>query len=174
MDERETRKAQHVAGQLIELRSDLDPTSFRINFYLVRLGVLIGQLTDRVAHRFGISGADSRLMSVVRADSSGRSFRPSELGERLGLSRATITYRMDRLIAKGLAERLSDDKDGRALKIRLTPKGQQTIDEIMTEINDICLERVASIDHLPGGRKALKRSLDTLVDVWEEAEWPSR
>ncbi|MBC2777019.1 MarR family winged helix-turn-helix transcriptional regulator [Parasphingopyxis marina] len=165
------RKAYDVTRELEGIPANIEPNSFAITLYLVRMGVLIGQLMDRIARRFDISGADSRLMSAISASRSASSLRPSELGVRLGLSRATITYRMDRLITKGLAERSTDESDGRALHIHLTSRGQEVIDAIMTEINLICIERLGSIDHLPGGREAMKEFLDTLVDVWEEAEW---
>jgi DNA-binding MarR family transcriptional regulator len=160
-----------IAREWETVRPDIDPTSFSIMLYLLRMAVLERKLEDRVAERFGITSSDARLLNVVRSGRSSRSLRPSDLGQRLGLSRATITYRMDRLLEKGLTESESDARDGRASNISLTDKGREVVDAFMTEVNEVCLERLAAVDAIPGGREALKTLLEGLVAAWEDAEW---
>lgn len=153
-----------------EIRPDFDPVSFSTMMNLTRMGLLIGQISSHAAEAHGINRADARLLMTIRGNLSGAPLRPSTLGERLDLTRATITYRMDRLLAKGLAERISDKTDGRALNVRLTEAGRAVVDQIMTEINEIVHARMAAIDDLPGGREAFCDSLAALVAHWEEAE----
>jgi DNA-binding MarR family transcriptional regulator len=160
-----------IARDWEKVRPDIDPTSFAIILYVLRMAVLERKLEDRVAERFGITSSDARLLLVVRGDQRSTSLRPSDLGLRLGLSRATITYRMGRLLDKGLTESTFDERDGRASNITLTPKGREVVDAFMTEVNEVCLERLAAVDHIPGGRDALKQLLGSLVGAWEEAEW---
>lgn len=48
----------------------------------------------------------------------------SQVAEKLHLSRATITATVDRLVKKGYAERVRDEKDRRVIHIELTKKGR--------------------------------------------------
>ena len=152
------------------IRPDFDPVSFSIMMHISRLGFFVGQISSRAAKRHGINRADARLLMTIRGNLRGEPLRPSMLGERLDLTRATITYRMDRLLAKGLAERTSDANDGRALNVRLTETGRTVVDAIMTEINTITHARIAAVQSLREGRQQLHDSLAALVAHWEDFE----
>jgi DNA-binding MarR family transcriptional regulator len=160
-----------IAREWGDVRPDIENTSFSIMLYLLRMAVLERKLEDRIAEQFDINSSDARLLNVVRGDRSNRSLRPSELSQRLGLSRATITYRMDRLLEKGLTESASDAHDGRASNISLTEKGREVVDTFMTEVNAICLDRLSAVDTIPGGREMLQQLLELLVRAWEKEEW---
>lgn len=166
----ETLRTVSVARDWEAIRPDIDPATFSIMIHLTRMGLLASQNSADISARFGINGADARLLMAIRGDRTEKPIRPSELGQRLDLTRATITYRMDRLLAKGLVESSSDANDGRALNVRLTAKGETMIDAIMTEINAVSQERLAAVDHLPGGRAAFNAFLIALVARWENPE----
>lgn len=55
---------------------------------------------------------------------------PSQLAERLGLSRSAISRLADRLIAKGLASRTDHVTDGRAHTLSSTPEGRALIPDL--------------------------------------------
>src|SRR5262245_57802462 len=78
------------------LRPDLDPTSFSIIVHLVRLAAIERRRSEAVSARHGITGADARVLMFIRGGMGGQ--RPSKLGDSLDLSRATVTYRTDRLL----------------------------------------------------------------------------
>lgn len=48
----------------------------------------------------------------------------SQVAEKLHLSRATITSTVDRLVRKGYAKRIRDEKDRRVVRLSLTKKGR--------------------------------------------------
>lgn len=54
---------------------------------------------------------------------------PSELAERVGVSRATITGLLARLKRDGLITRREDQEDGRMSNVSLTAKGQEVMNE---------------------------------------------
>ena len=47
----------------------------------------------------------------------------TQVADKLNLSKATITSTVDRLVRKGYAERIRDEKDRRVVHIELTKKG---------------------------------------------------
>jgi len=136
--------------------------------HITRVAFLVGQVSARVSKRHGINRADARLLMAIRGNLGDAPLRPSMLSEWLDLTRATITYRMDRLLALGLAESISDASDGRALNVRLTDAGRKVIDEIMTEITGAFADKLAGVD--PGVRDALNDGLAALVGHWEAGE----
>ena len=51
----------------------------------------------------------------------------SDLGRRIHLTSGSITTAVDRMAARGWVERVSDPRDRRARRVRLTPKGEAQI-----------------------------------------------
>ena len=94
------------------------------------------------------------LMALRRAPEP---VRPTELYRQLAISSGTITRRVDRLVAGGLVERLVDDADGRSVKVRLTRKGREQVDEHLVYPRDPLLH---AIDALPAERR--KELIDLL------------
>lgn len=76
--------------------------------------------------------------------------RTSEIGRRLGISSPNMTPLVDRLIKKGYAERLSDSKDRRVIKIGISEKGRRFVasrrrlarNEIKKNLSTLSLEEV--------------------------------
>ncbi len=145
------------------LRPDLEPVGFAIIMHIRHLHLLVGQVLDELASEFDINDSDIRLMMAIKRDQCGQPVRPSELSQRLNLTRATITYRVDRLLDVGLAERMADPSDRRALFVRLTDKGEQVLAEIMGRFSAATDKRLSRVDALPGGRKALQQKLQVLT-----------
>lgn len=55
---------------------------------------------------------------------------PKQLGDKTLITKGTLTGVVDRLLAKGLVERLPDPRDGRGQIVRLTAKGQSLFEEV--------------------------------------------
>lgn len=68
--------------------------------------------------RYGI------LLGLAQAEHG--AMRPSELADRLPLTRSGTTRLVDRLVADGLVERRSLDTDGRGSLVALTPEGERS------------------------------------------------
>ena len=56
---------------------------------------------------------------------------PSDLAEKAGVSRATMTGLIDGLERDGLVQRLTDASDRRKSTIKLTAEGQAKLDDVM-------------------------------------------
>jgi DNA-binding MarR family transcriptional regulator len=59
--------------------------------------------------------------------------RPTDLAEKAGVTKATMTGFVDGLVREGLVTRITDDVDRRKLLIKLTDAGQQKIDMVMPD-----------------------------------------
>jgi DNA-binding MarR family transcriptional regulator len=79
--------------------------------------------------RYRISAG--RLALLERLDEEpGGALRPAELAERLGVTRASVTGLLDALEADDLVARRRDSRDGRGVRVVLTPAGRDLIDRI--------------------------------------------
>jgi DNA-binding MarR family transcriptional regulator len=91
---------------------------------LARLQAVLSPKLEAVFERFGIRRADFAVLATLvrlgRADVSQR-----RLGRELGLSPATISLRIDRLVRRGLVNRGTDPTDGRGALLSLTGPGRE-------------------------------------------------
>ena len=79
--------------------------------------------------------------------------RTSEIGRRLGISNPNMTPLIDRLIEKGYAERLSDSKDRRVIKIAISEKGRRFVankrrlvrNEIKKNLSTLSIQEVLTL-----------------------------
>ena len=154
-----------------DLRPDLEPVAFSIVMHIGHLSIAFGRILQRIAEPFGIGQSDVRLLMAIKRDRGGKPVRPSELGERLALTRATITYRVDRLLELGLAERIANPSDRRSLFVRLTSKGEEVLAEVMTGYAAASEEKLLDVDQFTGGRGALEELLVAIATRFDR-EWP--
>ena len=145
------------------LRPDLEPVGFSIIMHIRRLNLMLARIIDGIAAEHDLNDSDVRLLMAIKRDRGQGPVRPSDLSERLNLTRATITYRVDRFIELGLADRTADPSDRRALFVKLTPKGEQVAAEIMTRFAEIYEARLEGVDGLPGGRASLALYLRAMI-----------
>ena len=63
---------------------------------------------------------------------------PSELAERMGMTRGAISKLSERLLGKALIKRTEDRSDGRAHTLALTPKGRALVPKLaaLADAND--------------------------------------
>lgn len=74
----------------------------------------------------GLEPASYGMMGVIH---DAGSMRGSDIVERLGLDKSTISRQVAQLVELGLAERVPDPDDGRARRVQLTERG---VSELMT------------------------------------------
>lgn len=71
------------------------------------------------------------LRRIIAAERSGQPLNPSELSQALGLSTASITKTVDKLVQHGYAERISDPHDRRGLRIVSTERAHSDVRDEM-------------------------------------------
>jgi DNA-binding MarR family transcriptional regulator len=119
-------------------------TSAMSGIEAIRSMVIAGKLTyagfeDQLAE-LGISHQQYRtMMCISYAGEDGTQLHP--IAEWLGVTPRNVTGLVDALEAQGLAERVPDPRDRRAVIARLTPAGETKIKKGRA-IHEVALERV--------------------------------
>ncbi|SNR80438.1 DNA-binding transcriptional regulator, MarR family [Methylobacillus rhizosphaerae] len=97
---------------------------------ILRAASNLSEALDKMLAQHGLlQGRWWVLVLLLREDNLSSS--PSELAEKAGVTKATMTGFIDGLEHEGLVSRLTDRKDRRKLKIKLTAAGRQKLDEVM-------------------------------------------
>ena len=109
-------------------------------FLISKIKQIQGRVFEKLLAEHGISefnGAQGRILFVLWEQDG---ITISELAEKTGLAKTTLTAMLDRLEEVGHIKRTSDPADRRALKIVLTPKARglknqyDTVSAKMSEI----------------------------------------
>lgn len=114
----------------------MSDVSVLLPMLLKRSGRLIDSIIDRVLKQHGVARSQYRVLFYVA-----RYGEPTqkELSEALGVRGPTMTSMLDSLSQKGWLVRTGDKQDGRAKRVRLTPKGRKLYKSIP--------DPVKSLDH---------------------------
>ncbi|MEQ8833563.1 MAG: MarR family transcriptional regulator [Miltoncostaeaceae bacterium] len=109
-------------------RPELDVAPIQVMLRVARVRAAVERATEENFARFGLSAASfSALAAIARIDDEAGA-TPSRLMRDLRLTSGTVSVRIDRLVADGLAERATDPDDGRVSRVRLTGLGRQRFD----------------------------------------------
>src|SRR4051794_21098432 len=111
---------------------EIDPRAFEAFLVLMRVGTdLLDGLEAYLASKGMSQGKFTILMLLNRDPDLGVS--PSDLAERSGVTRATITGLLDGLSREKLVSREDDTGDRRKAVVRLTTRGRKLLDSILPE-----------------------------------------
>ena len=109
-----------------QARPELEVSSIEIMGRIGRIGALTSHRAGRELAPAGVTRAEfDVLCTLARA---GGPIRASEVTAATMLSGASTTKNADRLLKRGLIERLNWERDGRVVLMKLTPLGQQLVD----------------------------------------------
>lgn len=109
-------------------------------FLISKIKQIQGRVFEKLLDEHGISefnGAQGRILFVLWEKDG---ITVSELSQKTGLAKTTLTSMLDRLEEMGHIQRTSSPTDRRALKIVLTPEARMLEDKynsISDEMNDI-------------------------------------
>ncbi len=117
---------------------------------------------------FGINPSQGRALEVLArgAHHGGRMIRLNQLAERLRIAPRSVTTVVDALETAGLVARVQDPEDRRAILLRLTEAGEQTVDRIGQVRQQVAAEYFGAVG--PDDRAALLRLLRSVDDAYEQ------
>lgn len=101
---------------------DLDPPALMSCIALLRTGSDMLAALDRILGRYGLSQGRFLTLIVLNRDPE-EEVSPSDLAERVGVTRATMTGLLDTLTKDGWIERIQHGQDRRRVVVRLTKEG---------------------------------------------------
>jgi DNA-binding MarR family transcriptional regulator len=168
MHDRIERMKTEWAREYPELDSDVMAT----------IGALLeaGQLLEKqclipFAAKFGLQKGEFDVIATLRRAGAPYELTPTNLYEAMLLTSSAMTSRIDRLERAGLVERGPDPMDRRGVRVRLTAKGLDLINDIMPQHVANELEALSSLDARE--RKELDRLLAKLIRRLAAAGEPS-
>lgn len=133
----------YMAGGGVVKRSDVSLVALR---RILRATELYGR---ELAKSAGLTAVQIRVLQVVVE--TGRS-TPKALAARMGVSQATMTTLVDRLVAKGLVDRRRSETDRRQMNIFITDAGREAIERAPDPLHD---RYVQAFDALPDWEQAM-------------------
>jgi DNA-binding MarR family transcriptional regulator len=102
-----------------------DPLATECVINLIRTeSLLAGELNNRF-RPFGLTGSTFNVLMIL--DGEPEPLSPHELGERLLVTRGTVTGLLDTLQRRGLVKRVPHPNDRRMLLIELTERGRSVL-----------------------------------------------
>ncbi len=145
-------------------RPDLDEAALSAMGTVGRLALVYALGTraiDAVFTQHGLRGGEFDVLAALRRTGEPYTLTPLLLADRLMLTRAGMTSRLDRLEAAGLVERRLDAEDRRSFLVRLTSRGLEVVD---TAVADHAANEARLLQDLdPADRAALDRVLRVLL-----------
>ena len=86
--------------------------------------------SEAQARRVGLTPAQHQLLLAVRGHPGGGLPTIGDIAAHLQVRHHSAVGLIDRAEARGLVERVPDSKDGRVVRIRVLPPGQQALEEL--------------------------------------------
>ncbi|HLU21411.1 MarR family winged helix-turn-helix transcriptional regulator [Lederbergia graminis] len=97
--------------------------------------------------------------SLVRILYQNRSMRASELAEQLLVHKSAITAKVEKLVKKGLVERVRDEDDRRNVYLHLSPTGKELYESLATKIDEFMEDILKEIP---------KDEMESFLNVYEK------
>ena len=124
---------------------------------LFHLLMHIGKLLhDRMRKRLGEHGLHHGQGRVLVALAQNGALSQIEIAKGLHIQRPTVTTMIQRMAAAGLVKRISDPKDRRVLRVRLTAKGKTSEKTVRRIWGDVDRE---IIEALPADQRKAAREI---------------
>jgi DNA-binding MarR family transcriptional regulator len=125
LDSNITDSVDRLLESWMAVRPDIDLSPVAVVARLGRLRRLIETELETVYAEHGLTGPDFSALVTLRR--LGGDVSQAELGRGLGLTAGTVSVRVDRLVARGLAERRVD---GRVARVSLTDAGAGVFERV--------------------------------------------
>lgn len=119
---------------------DLELESMALYGRIHRISQKLGARLHELRARQGLGPNEFDVLASIRRSGEPFTLSPKEIAATLMLSSGGLTGRLDKLEAAGFVERLPDPADRRGLKIRMTARGREVIEEAVRTGVDLQLE----------------------------------
>ncbi len=159
--------ADVAVHQWRQQRPDLDLSAMATLARFARLARVGGAVVDATFAARDLDRGEFDVLATLRRIGPPFALSPSELADRLLVTRGGMTKRIDRLVQRGLVRRQRDLDDRRAVAVSLTADGIALIDRLIVEH---CERESALLDVLSDDdRQALDRIVRRLLEHAERS-----
>jgi len=120
-----------IRAQWATQRPDIDTTPMAVVGRVSRVARALERRLDTVYAANGVESWEFDVLATLRRAGPPYERTPGELLADLMISSSSTTNRVDRLVARGLVERVPDEVDRRSVLVRLTSAGLALVDVVM-------------------------------------------
>ena len=117
-----------------EILPDLDLTPLDVMSRLRRVARDLQGIRERAFASAGLRAWEFDILSNLRRAPDGESMTPSQLSAATSTATGTSTYRVDRLVARGMVARTDHPDDLRSRLVTLLPEGRSAVDAAMRQL----------------------------------------
>jgi DNA-binding MarR family transcriptional regulator len=142
-------------------RPDLDVDPIEVVLRIRRVSVAVERATEETFARFGLTAATFTALAAIARLEGDRGVLQTRLVRELKLTSGTVSVRIDRLVADGLAARARDPDDGRGMLVSLTSRGRDLFERAAPAHLDTERRLLAALS--PGDRERLADLLRVLL-----------
>jgi DNA-binding MarR family transcriptional regulator len=135
-------------------RPDLDLAPMQVLSRVSRLGHHLDRARRAAFTDHGVESWEFDVLAALRRAGSPYELSPGRLIKETLVTSGTMTNRVDRLVARGLVERLPDPNDRRGVLVRLTDDGRAKVDGALASLLDRERELLGGLDASAQGRLA--------------------
>ena len=154
------RQVVRVDTDFVEEYPEADASCTELFASLLVVGdVLMGLHEPRIEASLGISQTAAQALAVL--DGAGEPLTPSQIGERLLVSSATMTSLLDTLEQRGWVRRTPNPDDRRSLLIEITDAGRVTADTFLPGLHKLERRVMSELDD--GERRQLLGLLERVL-----------
>lgn len=121
-----------LADDFYEQTPDANVLATEAVMNTIRAADLLFDRIGRLLRPLGVSAAGGLVLGLLRDNGD---LSPSELGQRLIVTRATVTGVVDSLERRGYVRRVPNPTDRRSLLVELTADGRRVVQEARTLIH---------------------------------------
>jgi DNA-binding MarR family transcriptional regulator len=146
-------------------RSDLDLQPMEVLSRVTRLGHHLDRARRQAFAEHDIESWEFDVLAALRRAGPPYQLSPGRLLKETLVTSGTMTNRVDRLVTRGLVQRMPDPNDRRGVLVRLTAAGRVTVDGALEGLLGREQALLAGLD--PTQQRTLARLLRTLVVPFE-------
>ena len=142
-------------------RPELDVSGLGLAVRIELLAKLLRRSTERSLRKVGLKIWQYDVLSALRRQGPPFELPATELARASLLTSGAMTTRIDHLEEKGLVERRPDPHDRRGVRVSLTPRGREVIDDAIHARLTAAEQSVSELDSAE--RVAVERVLRKLL-----------
>jgi DNA-binding MarR family transcriptional regulator len=141
-------------------RPDVDVSPMHVLSRVTRLALHLDRARKDAFADHDLEPSEFDVLSALRRSGEPYQLSPGQLVHETLVTSGTMTNRVDRLVRKGLVERLPDPDDRRGVQVRLSPTGRAAVDGALDALLAHEKDLLAGLDD--DEARALAASLRTL------------
>lgn len=161
----ENDEVDRIVAAWREERPDLDFSPLEVLSRVGRLSRILDRERRRAFSRSELEVWEFDVLAALRRAGKPYQMSPKALLQQTLVSSGTMTNRIDRLVDRGLVQRLEDPNDGRGVLVEMTSGGLTRVDAAITRLVDAEAALLGTLPRSEQKRLAVAlRSLSLTLD----------